>query len=68
MLRDAGKPLKVGEIMDGVHAAEYRSTAVNFRGLINHTLIKEKRFGQVERGVYGMKTGGKPMQGSKPMA
>jgi hypothetical protein len=56
VLRSAGKPLKVGDIMDGVLATGYRSSSDNFRGIINQTLIKDKRFGQVERGTYELKT------------
>jgi hypothetical protein len=58
VLKNAGKPLKVGDIMDGVLATGYRSGSANFRGIINQTLIKDKRFGQVERGVYELKSGG----------
>ena len=59
VLRSAGKPLKVGDIMDGVIATGYRSGSANFRGIINQTLIKDKRFGQVERGTYELKGGRK---------
>ena len=59
VLRGAGKPLKVGDIMDGVLATGYRSGSANFRGIINQTLIKDKRFGQVERGTYELKGGRK---------
>jgi hypothetical protein len=53
-----GKPMKVQEILDGVLASGYRSGSANFRGIINQTLIKDKRFGQVQRGVYELKSGG----------
>ena len=53
-----GKPMKVQEILDGVLATGYRSGSANFRGIINQTLIKDKRFGQVQRGVYELKSGG----------
>ena len=59
VLRSAGKPLKVGDIMDGVLGTGYRSGSANFRGIINQTLIKDKRFGQVERGTYELKGGRK---------
>jgi hypothetical protein len=59
VLRSAGKPLKVGDIMDGVIGTGYRSGSANFRGIINQTLIKDKRFGQVERGTYELKGGRK---------
>jgi hypothetical protein len=57
VLRDNGKPMKVGDIMDRVLATGYRSGSANFRGIINQTLIKDKRFGQVERGTYELKGG-----------
>ena len=58
VLREGGKPMKVQEILDGVLATGYRSGSANFRGIINQTLIKDKRFGQVERGTYELKAGG----------
>ena len=58
VLRKGGKPMKVQEILDGVIATGYRSGSANFRGIINQTLIKDKRFGQVERGTYELKSGG----------
>lgn len=48
--------LSVGDIMEGVKAAGYKSNADNFRGIINQTLLKEKKhFKKVERGVYAVK-------------
>ncbi len=41
--------------MDGVLASGYRSISENFRGIINQALIKDKRFGAVERGLYEIK-------------
>ena len=58
VLREGGRPMKVAEIMDGAIASGYRSGSANFRGIVNQTLIKDKRFGQVERGVYELKSGG----------
>ena len=55
VLRSAGKPLGVGEIMQKVVASGYRSSSANFRGIVNQTLIKEKQFHGVSRGVYGLK-------------
>jgi hypothetical protein len=52
----AGKPLSVGDIMAAVEAGGYHSSSPNFRGIINQTLIKErKRFSPVSRGVYQLK-------------
>lgn len=58
VLRDNGKPMRVPEILDAVLATGYRSGSANFRGIINQTLIKDKRFGQVQRGIYELKSDG----------
>ena len=51
-----GKPMSVGDIVEAVKAAGYRSSSANFRGIVNQTLIKEnKRFVATERGVYQLK-------------
>ena len=49
--------MKVGDIADAVLATGYRSNSVNFRAIINQTLIKErKRFASAgERGMYQLK-------------
>jgi DNA-binding transcriptional MerR regulator len=58
-MRNAGKPMRVGDIVDAVQGAGYRSNSDNFRGIVNQTLIKErKRFAQASRGVYQLKGGG----------
>jgi hypothetical protein len=54
-LGSAGKPLSVGEILQKVQSAGYRSNSANFRALINQTLIKEKRFVSAGRGIYQLK-------------
>lgn len=60
-----GKPMRVGDIVDAVQGAGYRSNSDNFRGIVNQTLIKErKRFAQASRGVYQLKGGGEA-KGSK---
>jgi hypothetical protein len=48
-------PMSVGEILEAVLAGGYQSTSANFRGIINQTLIKEKQFKAVGRGVYTVK-------------
>ena len=55
VLRSHGKPMKVGDIVDAVKATGYRSNSANFRGIVNQTLIKDKRFGASERGTYQLK-------------
>ena len=54
-----GKPMRVGDIVDAVQAGGYRSNSANFRGIVNQTLIKErKRFTAADRGLYQLKGGG----------
>jgi hypothetical protein len=48
-------PMTVGDILDGVLAGGYRSGSSNFRGIVNQTLIKDKRFHSAGRGSYVMK-------------
>jgi HPt (histidine-containing phosphotransfer) domain-containing protein len=55
VLKAGGKPMSVGDILDAVEATGYRSRSDNFRGIINQTLIKDKRFGAASRGVYQLK-------------
>lgn len=55
VMRDHAKPMRVGEILDAVTATGYRSNSANFRGIVNQTLIKEKRFGSTGRGIYQLK-------------
>jgi septal ring factor EnvC (AmiA/AmiB activator) len=56
VLEKQPKGMSVSEILDGVQSAGYRSSSPNFRGIINQTLIKErKKFTSVSRGVYALK-------------
>jgi hypothetical protein len=55
VLSKAGGALSVGDIVDKVLASGYRSHSVNFRGIVNQTLIKDKRFGSAGRGMYQLK-------------
>jgi hypothetical protein len=56
VLTKADKPLRVGEIVEKVQAAGYRSNAANFRGLVNQTLIKQRKlFANPGRGMYQIK-------------
>ena len=55
VLKGAGKPMKVGDITEAVGSRGYRSNSVNFRGIVNQTLIKDKRFAQASRGLYQLK-------------
>jgi hypothetical protein len=69
VMRDTGKPMRVGEILEAVSATGYRSNSANFRGIINQTLIKErKRFNQADRGTYALKGGGEKAKKDKPAA
>ena len=56
VMTKANKPLNVGEIVEKVQASGYRSNSINFRALVNQTLIKErKRFSNAGRGLYRIK-------------
>ena len=51
----SGKPMRVGEIVDAVKSAGYKSNSASFKNIVNQMLIKErKRFQQVDRGIYGL--------------
>lgn len=69
VMQGSGKPMRVGEILDAVEARGYRSSSDNFRGIVNQTLIKEKkRFAAVSRGLYQIKGTPAPARGSKKEA
>jgi hypothetical protein len=55
VLTKAGAAMSVGDIMDKVRAGGYRSNSANFRGIVNQTLIKDKRFTNASRGMYQLK-------------
>jgi DNA-binding transcriptional MerR regulator len=55
VLKGAGKPMKVGEIANAAQSKGYRSNSANFRGIVNQTLIKDKRFSAPSRGLYQLK-------------
>ena len=55
VLGKSNKPMKVGDIADAVKSGGYRTNSANFRGIVNQTLIKDKRFASAGRGLYQMK-------------
>ena len=55
VLRGSNKPMSVGDILEAVRAAGYRSSSANFRGIVNQALIKDKRFVAAARGMYQVK-------------
>lgn len=56
VLEKQPKGMSVSDLLEGVQAAGYKSSSPNFRGIINQTLIKErKKFQAVSRGVYTLK-------------
>lgn len=56
VLSDGGKPMAVGDILAAVEATGYRSSSANFRGIVNQTLIKERKlFTSAGRGIYQLK-------------
>lgn len=54
VLERAGKPLGVPEITQKVLATGYRSSSLAFKSIVNQTLIKDKRFKNTARGIYGL--------------
>lgn len=46
------KTMSVTEVADAVRQAGYRTSAENFRTIVNQTLIKDRRFKRVGRGQY----------------
>ena len=68
VLRDRGAAMKVSEIVEAVQGTGYRSNSANFRGIVNQTLIKDKRFVQAGRGVYELKGGGGAAKAKKEKA
>src|SRR5687768_7869716 len=55
VLGKSSKPMKVGDIAQAVQSGGYRTNSANFRGIVNQTLIKDKRFTSAGRGIYQMK-------------
>ena len=55
VLGKSGKAMKVGDIADAVQSGGYRTNSANFRGIVNQTLIKDKRFSSAGRGLYQLK-------------
>jgi hypothetical protein len=49
------KTMSVTEAADAVRKAGYRTSADNFRTIVNQTLIKDKRIKRVSRGQYTAK-------------
>lgn len=50
------KGMAVGDLVDAIKAAGYKSSSTNFRGIVNQTLIKEnKKFKSVARGIYTLR-------------
>ena len=47
--------ITIGEAMEGVLAAGYKSTARAFRNVVNNMLLNDKRFKKVARGVFTLK-------------
>ena len=55
VLFKSSSPMGVGDIVTKVEASGYRSNSSNFRGIVNQTLIKDKRFTSSSRGMYQLK-------------
>jgi hypothetical protein len=50
-----GKTMRVNEVTEAVQRAGYKTSAANFRTIVNQTLIKSDRFKRVGRGQYTAK-------------
>ena len=56
ILSKAGGPMGVGDIAAKVLASGYQTKSGNFRGIVNQTLIKDKKgFSKAGRGLYQIK-------------
>jgi hypothetical protein len=56
ILSKTSKPMAVGDIVESVLKSGYRTSSENFRGIVNQTLIKEKKhFSSAGRGLYQLK-------------
>ena len=44
--------MKVADITAAILATGYKTRSANFRGIVNQTLIKDKRFVSAGRGLY----------------
>jgi len=49
------KKVAIGEAMEGVLAAGYKSNARDFRSVVNNMLLTDKRFKKIGRGVFTLK-------------
>ena len=49
------KTMSVTDVTEAVQKAGYRTSAANFRTIVNQTLIKDSRFKKVARGQYTAK-------------
>lgn len=58
VLREAGEPLRVRDIIDRVRQSGYQSKAANFAGIVNVSLSNnEELFEKMSRGVYTLRMG-----------
>jgi hypothetical protein len=55
VLSKSSKAMGVGDIADAVRSGGYKTNSGNFRGIVNQTLIKDKRFSSAGRGLYQLK-------------
>ena len=49
------KKVAIGEAMEGVLAAGYKSNARDFRSVVNNMLLTDKRFKKIGRGEFALK-------------
>jgi len=58
VLKEAGEPLRVRDIIERVKSSGYQSKAANFSGIVNVSLSNnEELFEKMSRGVYQVREG-----------
>ena len=55
IIKQAGKPVAIPDLLSGVGEAGYKSKSKNLRQVVSLALIKDKRFKRSGRGIYGLK-------------
>ena len=56
IMRRFGKPIRIADLTATVEHSGYQTRSKNVRAVISQALIKDKRFKNVERGVWALAT------------
>jgi len=68
VLREAGEPLRVRDIIERVKSAGYQSKAANFSSIVNVSLSNNlELFEKMSRGVYKVREGAMVASGSEEL-